>query len=105
MGNLLYHPLIVFALCFLATACIYLIGQRIAAPGTPSAGKGEVYACGENAEAVMRPSYGWYHIAFVFTLLDIAVLMIATMPHGVGLPLAIAWIVGGIAAIIMLFKD
>ena len=105
MTNILYHPAIVFGLCFICTWLIYAIGKSMAPAGQPAAGKGEVYACGEDISADIKPSYNWFHIAFVFTLLDIGVLMIATMPSGVGLPLAISWLVGGGAAIFMVLRD
>ncbi len=105
MSNPLYHPAVVFGLCFICTWLIYMLGKSMAAAGQAAAGKGEVYACGENVSADIRPSYTWFHIAFVFTLLDIGVLMIATIPSDVNLPLAIAWLVGGAAAIFMLFHD
>jgi len=77
----------------------------MAAAGTPSPGKEEIYACGEQVEGEITPAYGWFRIAFIFTLLDIAVLIVATVPSKVCLPLAIAWIVGSVAAILMLMKD
>ncbi len=105
MSNFLHHPMIVFALTFICTWLVYMMGKAMAAAGSPSAGKGKVYACGEDVGADIRPSYGWFHIAFVFTLLDIGVLMIATMPTDVHLPLALGWLVGAAGAIFMLFKD
>lgn len=105
MSNLLHHPMIVFALTFLCTFLVYMVGKAMAATGTPSEGKGKVYACGEDVSADIKPSYGWFHIAFVFTLLDIGVLLIATMPKDVNLPLAIGWLVGAAGAVFMLFMD
>jgi NADH:ubiquinone oxidoreductase subunit 3 (subunit A) len=105
MKTLLYHPGVVFALCFLCTWIIYLIGRSISAAGSPSAGKGKVYGCGEDIEACVAPSYNWFHIAFVFTLLDIAVLMVATMPSSVNLTLGVTWVVAGGFAIAALLTD
>lgn len=105
MGNLLYHPAVVFALCFVCTWVLYQIGKSLAPVGQAAAGKTAIYACGEEATAPTRPIYNWFHIAFVFTLLDVGVLMIATIPAGVYLPLAAAWLVGGAAAILMLLRD
>ncbi|MFO7945764.1 MAG: hypothetical protein R6V19_02980 [Armatimonadota bacterium] len=106
MNNLLYNPGIVFALCFVCTVVLYKIGQAMSAKGEPAAGKETVYACGEDVEGEFGVlGYNWFHIAFVFTLLDIAVLIVATMPRDVNLLLSGAWIVGGIIAIIMLLRD
>ena len=105
MANILYHPGVVFALCFLCTYLLYQLGKAMAPIGAAAAGKEETYACGEDVEANVAPSYNWFHIAFVFTLLDIGVLMVATMPAGVNLPLAIAWLVGGAAAVLIILND
>ncbi len=105
MENILYHPGFVFALCFICTYLIYAFGKAMAPIGQPAEGKEKTYACGEDVDANIAPSYNWFHIAFVFTLLDIGVLMVATMPAGVGLPLAIAWLVGGAAAVLMMLND
>lgn len=77
----------------------------MAPTGQPTAGKTEVYACGEDISADIKPSYNWFHIAFVFTLLDIGVLMIATMPAGVNLALGVSWLVAAGVAILALLTD
>lgn len=105
MTSLLYHPAIVFALCFVCTWVLYQIGKSLAPVGQAAAGKVQIYVGGEEGTAPERPIYNWFHIAFVFTLLDVGVLMIATIPSDVYLPLAIAWVVAGVAAILMLLRD
>lgn len=105
MTSLLYHPGVVFALCFVCTWLVYLIGKSMSAVGEASVGKGKVYACGEDIEANIAPSYNWFHIAFVFTLLDIAVLVVATMPASVNLGLGVAWVVAAGFAIVVLLTD
>lgn len=78
----------------------------MAAKGSPAAGKEEAYACGEEIEGdFWALGFNWFHVAFIFTLLDIAVLIVATMPRDVTLWLSGAWILGGIVAILMLLKD
>ncbi len=105
MTSLLYHPGVVFALCFICTWIIYLLGKSMAPVGEASDGKGKVYACGEDIEADISPSYNWFHIAFVFTLLDIAVLMLATMPSNVNLALGVIWVFAAAFAIVVLLTD
>lgn len=105
MPSILYHPAIVFALCFVCTWIIYQIGRSLSAAGKTAAGKTAIYACGEDVTVPDRPAFNWFHIAFIFTLLDVGVLMIATIPTNVSLPLAAAWLIGGIAAIWMLLHD
>lgn len=106
MENLLYNPGVVFALCFVCTVILYRVGAAMAAKGSPAAGKEEAYACGEDIEGDFGSlGFNWFHVAFVFTLLDIAVLIVATMPSGVNIWLSGAWIVGGVVAILMLLKD
>lgn len=106
MENLMYNPGIVFALCFICTVILYKVGSSMAASGSEAAGKEKTYACGEDIEGDFSVlGYNWFHMAFVFTLLDIAVLILATMPADVNLWLSGVWIVGGIVAIFMLLKD
>ena len=105
MTSLLYHPGVVFALCFVCTWLVYLVGKSMSAVGEASVGKCRAYACGEDIEGDITPSYNWFHIAFVFTLLDIAVLMVATMPPNVHLGLGVTWVVAAGFAIVTLLTD
>lgn len=105
-SQVLYHPLTVFGICVLCGWLLYQFGRAIC-PATQAIGdKLKTYACGEEAPAKSFPTaYHLFHAAFIFTLLDVLALVIGTMPRGVPLVLGIGYLVIGLTAIIILFKD
>lgn len=104
--GLMYHPVTVFALSLFAGGIVYSLGKAMAPVTSAVGGKLKTYACGEEVEGESFPtSYHLYHAAFIFTLLDVVALVIGTVP-GVRFP----WLVGGyllvgLIAIVILFKD
>ena len=59
----------------------YLFGGKLAFKGKPSEGKLKAYACGEDIPGMkLKQGYGFFHIAFFFTMLHVGALVIATMP-------------------------
>jgi NADH:ubiquinone oxidoreductase subunit 3 (subunit A) len=104
--QVLYHPLTVFAVCLLCGWLLYQFGRAIS-PATQAVGsKLRTYACGEEAPAKSFPTaYHLFHAAFIFTLLDVLALVIGTVPRGVPLLLGAGYVVVGLTAIIILFKD
>ena len=64
---------------------IYFIGGKMACPGTPSEGKLKNYACGQDMPGEkLKQKYGFFHIAFFFTMLHVGALVIATLPNVAG---------------------
>ena len=102
----LYHPVVVFGLSLLAGWFLYAFGKAIAPPMRAVGGKLKTYACGENVEGDSFPTaYHLFHAAFIFTLLDVVALVLGTAPSHAILWLAGSYLVVGLVAIVILFKD
>ncbi|MFW5867699.1 MAG: hypothetical protein ACOCX2_07780 [Armatimonadota bacterium] len=104
--GVLYHPVAVFALSLIAGWFLYAFGKAIAPPVRAVGGKLKTYACGENVEGTSFPTaYHLFHAAFIFTLLDVLALVLGTTPRTASLWLVGGYIVVGLVAILILFKD
>ena len=81
MNNLLWIPLD-FILLLLVLAGLSALFKRLAPKGTPSPGKGEPYACGQDVPTGrIQPSYGeFFPFAFFFTIMHVATLVLCTVP-------------------------
>ncbi|HOW85978.1 MAG TPA: hypothetical protein P5119_02330 [Candidatus Aminicenantes bacterium] len=83
IGILLSPPLAFFV--FLAAALgLYALGRGMAPKLTKTGGKLAAYACGENIPAA-KVQFGYrlfFFIALFFTMMHVAVLVIATVPSG-----------------------
>lgn len=105
-SGVLYHPVTVFALAMFAGWLIYLFGRAIAPASRAVGGKLKTYACGEDVTGSSFPTaYHLFHAAFIFTLLDVLALVLGTSPGHVLPWLAGSYLVIGLVAIIILFKD
>lgn len=82
-GILLSPPLAFFV--FLAAALgLYALGRGMAPKLTKAGGKLTTYACGENIPGA-KVQFGYrlfFFIALFFTMMHVAVLVIATVPSG-----------------------
>ena len=104
--QLLYHPIVVFAVCLICGWLLYLFARAIGAPSTATGDKLKTYACGEQAPAKSFPTaYHLFHAAFIFTLLDVMALAIGTIPADTSVVIGISYVVVGLTAITILFKD
>jgi NADH-quinone oxidoreductase subunit A len=83
IGILLSPPLAFFV--FLAAALgLYALGRGMAPKLTKAGGKLETYACGEDRPGT-KVQFGYrlfFFIALFFTMMHVAVLVIATVPSG-----------------------
>jgi hypothetical protein len=105
-AGVLYHPVTVFGLSLIAGWLLYALGKAMAPPIRVVGGKLKTYACGENVEGDSFPTaYHLFHAAFIFTLLDVLALVLGTTPRSAMLWLVGAYLVVGLVAIIILFKD
>ncbi|MGD9495865.1 MAG: hypothetical protein AB7Y46_06115 [Armatimonadota bacterium] len=105
-SSVLYHPVTVFGLSLLAGWGVYLLGRALAPASRVVGGKLKTYACGENVEAEAFPTaYHLYHAAFIFTLLDVVALVLGTVTGSAILWMVAAYVLVGLVAIIILFKD
>ncbi|MEA3402785.1 MAG: hypothetical protein U9R79_16210 [Armatimonadota bacterium] len=105
-SGVLYHPVTVFGLSVVCGLLLYALGRAVAPASRVVGGKLETYACGEHLEADAFPTaYHLFHAAFIFTLLDVVALVIGTVARTALLWLLGAYIVVGLVAIVILFKD
>jgi NADH:ubiquinone oxidoreductase subunit 3 (subunit A) len=84
-------PPLAFIVMLLLSLGLSGLSSLMAAKGTPSAGKERAYACGQNIENNrIQPDYNeFFPIAFFFTIMHVAALIIATAPAGQWLPAAL----------------
>jgi NADH:ubiquinone oxidoreductase subunit 3 (subunit A) len=77
-------PPLAFGIMLLLAWGLSGIGSLFAAKGTDSKGKDRAYACGQDvAQNKIHPNYfEFFPVAFFFTILHVAALMIATTPKG-----------------------
>ncbi len=86
-------------LVFLALFCVlYFLGGRMAPKANSLGGKLDTYSCGEEMPAPpFKISYRlFFYIALFFTMMHVAVLVVATIPAG-----PLAWL--GIVYLSMIF--
>jgi NADH-quinone oxidoreductase subunit A len=83
-ADALVVPVVTFGLALLVSVLIYWLGGRLAAfPTRASKYKLKPYACGEDFQGgKIEQSYGLFHVAFLFTVLHVGVLVVATAPAG-----------------------
>ncbi len=105
-SNVLYHPVVVFFLSLLCGWGLYMFGRALAPASRAVGGKLKTYACGEDVEKDSFPTaYHLFHAAFIFTLLDVIALVIGTVPKTAMLWLTVGYLIVGLVAIVILFKD
>jgi len=94
-----------FGLALLAALIIYWFGGKLAAPKKDAKYKYASYACGEDFPGGKKEqSYSLFHVAFLFTILHVGVLIAATAPSGemAWLAVVLATVVGLTAAVLLL---
>ena len=80
--NFLLSPLVILGVFLLIAYIIYRIGGSLAPKTTQSDDKLMGYASGENVEATkVTQSYSLFHIAFIFTIFHVAILLLAMVPN------------------------
>jgi hypothetical protein len=105
-AGVLYHPATVFGLSLIAGWLLYAFGRAVAPATRAVGGKLRTYACGEDVQGDSFPTaYHLFHAAFIFTLLDVLALVLGTAPRNALLWLSGAYLVVGLVAIVILFKD
>lgn len=79
--------------------------SRYSAKGRTGKHALEPYACGQrDVENYVNPDYSnYFSYAFIFTVVHILILVVATAPKGSGI-LPVVYIVSGILAILIAFK-
>jgi len=85
LANLLTLPPVTFLLFLLVGWLLYKLGEWMAPPLDPRGAKLKHYACGETRRfpgQFIQPSYHLFHLAFLFTIVHVGVLMLATLTVG-----------------------
>jgi NADH:ubiquinone oxidoreductase subunit 3 (subunit A) len=99
-------PVVTFGLALLVSWLIFWLGGKMAAmPVRDAKYKLKAYACGEAFPGgKVEQSYGLFHVAFLFTVLHVGVLVVATAPSGGMAWLAVitATLVGASALVLVL---
>jgi NADH:ubiquinone oxidoreductase subunit 3 (subunit A) len=107
MSDWMLTPPIVFMLLFTIAGLILFLSRFIAAKGQATPGKDDPYACGQDVPTGRyQPGYAdFFQFAFLFTILDVATLMLGTVAKsGIWLTIPILAIVG-LALVILFRKD
>jgi NADH:ubiquinone oxidoreductase subunit 3 (subunit A) len=105
--NVLLSPPVAFLIAMGIAYAIYGFGKVLGPAPTPSPGKLEPYACGENFEAG-KFSFGYrrfFIAALFFTIMHVAVLSVATVPGGALAFRAIGYLVVIAACVSILYSD
>jgi NADH:ubiquinone oxidoreductase subunit 3 (subunit A) len=106
MSTVLFSPIGVF-IVFLARGALIFFGAGLIAPkGDKSGGKLKMYACGEDMPELKHSSSAaiFFHVALYFTIIDVAVLTIATLPGGASKLLSLFYLIGISIAVFALLK-
>jgi len=91
MVDAIWNPATIFLATLAVAALLYLWGRAMAPKPTPAPHKREMYTGGEPPKPQeFRPSYAFFHVAFFFTVLHVAALVLVTAFSGAsGLLIAI----------------
>ena len=94
LSDILASPLVWFAVMVLAGWALFLWSSKVAPPFRAIGQKAKAYTGGEAIPGqVYRPGYEFFHVAFFFTIMHVAAIVVATAPPGV-VPLAAAVYLG-----------
>ena len=106
MGDVLLYPPIVFLIFIIIWYLVYRLGTAAGPKPSAQEGKLSTYACGEDIPGrKIRLGYHFFHIAFFFTILHVAALVIATVPSGGIAFVGIAYLVVALIAVVILLTD
>jgi len=85
LNNILLNPLVVFVGLLVVVGLLALLARLLETKGSPSEGKTEPYACGQDVPTGrIQPGYSdFFHFAFLFTILEVVALLIGTMVIGI----------------------
>ena len=85
MEDLLINPVSTFIIALIFVTILYVIAGKLGPKYKTAKYKLESYACGEHDAGEKRQhSYGFFHVAFFFTVLHVGALLLATAPQGTG---------------------
>jgi len=87
-------PLVTFLIMLAIIVIIYLLAGTMEPPFHETKYKTKSYYCGEESPPPeeAHQSYDFFHVAFIFTILHVGVLIVATAPRGAAAFLALVLI-------------
>lgn len=95
--NWLYTPVAVLGIFTLIILVIYWMAGRLSPKVEQSEDKLMAYASGENIEGTKAAqTYALFHVAFIFTVFHVAVILLALLPNSDDGLVALAFL-GGLA--------
>ena len=105
MKAIFFSPPVIFILLFFSIAMSSKWLSRFSHKGDLGEHAGDSYACGQrDVENYVNPDYSkYYPYAFIFTVIHILILVVATSPSDVQI-LPVIYIISGILAILIAFK-
>jgi NADH:ubiquinone oxidoreductase subunit 3 (subunit A) len=105
MEAILYSPPVIFILFFFIIAMSSRWLSKFSKKGKSGDHALDSYACGQrDVQNYVNPDYGQFYLyAFVFTVVHVLILVVATVPANVQF-LPVAYIIAGILAILIIFK-
>jgi NADH:ubiquinone oxidoreductase subunit 3 (subunit A) len=100
-------PPVAFLVMLVLSLGVSGFASLFAAKGTEAAGKERAYACGQNVlENRIQPDYReFFPVAFFFTIMHVAALVIATAPKGEWLPAVLFMAVAGLSLRVLFRRD
>lgn len=106
MKTILFYPPITFFIFLIIGSLIHILSKALRPKSTLGDEKLTTYACGENIPGrKVKHSYHFFRFAFLFTILHIAVLIIATVPKGIVAILGIAYLIIILLTVIVLLTE
>ena len=97
INNTVFSPVGIFFIFLAVSFALYWLGSVIAPAYKKEGGKDQMYACGEDVKGdkkLYSTAAMFFHIALYFTIMDVAALMLATLPHGAPPVLGIFYLLG-----------
>ncbi len=83
MINIIIYPVVTFLIALVFVFLLYIIAGKLGPKFKDAKYKRNSYACGEDFPGgKKRQSYGFFHVAFFFTVLHVGALLVATAPQG-----------------------
>jgi NADH:ubiquinone oxidoreductase subunit 3 (subunit A) len=106
MSQFILYPPIAFIILLIITYLLYK-GMSLLGPRTKIEGKKlATYFCGEDIPGKrVHPAYHFFRFAFFFLILDVAALVIATVPSGSAAWLGILYLVTVLITVVILLVD
>ena len=103
-ADILTSPFVIFGVAIAIGYLMYFWSRTIAPTPAGGGDKRMPYVGGEPAVAqAFQPGYQFFYVALFFTLVHVAALVLATMPHDI-LPWAAVGYLGVVAVAIMILR-